>query len=167
MTHRRWHRSFRLLVLVGLGALAAAGAAPVSPFRDLPVDRALALAAQQNCLVLIDFYADHCGACRKLDENTWTDPKVLALLQEKTIALKLDAGKDATLRNRFDIQAYPTVLLLKPDGTILERMLGYQPPELFLEALSSALGLKPPAVARRPRPGAAASARRAGPPKPP
>jgi len=149
MLHRKLSFSAAFLGLLLFGASRMGAAIPISAFQDLPLERALVLAAEQKCMVFIDFYTTHCGACKKLDEFTWTDKKVITLLREKTIALRIDAGKDLGLRKKYAIQAYPTLLLLKPDGAIQERILGYQPPEDFIASMQSALAEKKPLILAR------------------
>ena len=149
MLHRNRSLSAVFLCLLWFGGLRMGAATQDGVFQELPLDRALALAAEQKRLVFIDFYTTRCGACQKLDQYTWTNIKVIKLLKAKTIALKIDAGKELSLRKKYAIQAYPTLLLLKPDGAILDRMLGYQPPEDFLASMANSLADKDPLVLAR------------------
>ncbi len=41
--------------------------------------------------VFIDFYADWCAYCKKMDKAAFKDPKVVALLNENFYAVKMDA----------------------------------------------------------------------------
>jgi hypothetical protein len=77
-----------------------------------------------------------------LDKNTWTDAAVIQLLEQKTVALRIDAEKEAALSKRYRIEAYPSVLLIKPDGTEIDRLVGYREPKAFLADFSAALGGK-------------------------
>ena len=134
--------SVAFLFLLCLGVLRAGSASADQVFRDLSLDRALVLAAEQKCLVLVDFFVTPCGACQKLEDYTWKDKQVIALLKKKTIPLRIDAGKEVAFRQKYSIRAYPTLLLLKPDGSIQDRILGYQPPKQFLEFMEGALAKK-------------------------
>jgi len=142
MVHSQRMFSATVLCLAFLGVLRAGDAAPEGLFHDLSLETALVQAAAQNRLVFIDFYTTRCGACQKLDENTWRDKKVIGLLKEKTIPLRINAGADASLRKKYAIQAYPTLLLLRPDGSVQERLLGYLPPEQFVESMQGAMAEK-------------------------
>ena len=121
------------------GALGARAETSGSPFLAISLDQALARAAKEKRIVFIDFYTTWCGPCKLLDNTTWKDEKVIALLNQKTLALKIDAEKETALSKKYGINAYPTLLLLKPDGSILDRMVGYQTPEQFATSLQSAL----------------------------
>ena len=123
--------------------LVSSDAARANPreglFLDLPVDRALAKAAEQRRVVLIDFYTTWCGPCKLLDRTTWRDEKVIALLKQEAIPLKIDAERDPALSRTYAINAYPTILLLRPDGLVLDRMVGYQDPAAFITSFQGAL----------------------------
>ena len=113
-----------------------------APFSDLTFEAASKQAAQSGKIVLVDFYTTWCGPCKLLDKNTWTDATVIKLLEQKTVALRIDAEKEAALSKRYKIEAYPSVLLIKPDGTEIDRLVGYKEPKAFIEDFNAALGGK-------------------------
>jgi len=90
-------------------------------------------------VVFIDFCTAWCGACKRLDEDTWSNGKVAEQLKQKTIPLKLDADKEQKVRDKYNVDAYPTLLLLNPDGSILARVVGYQIPTRFIATLQGVL----------------------------
>ena len=113
-----------------------------APFSDLSFEAASKQAAQTGKLVLVDFYTTWCGPCKLLDKTTWTDAAVIQLLEQKTVALRIDAEKEAALSKRYQIAAYPSVLLIKADGTELDRLVGYRAPKAFIEDFNAALAGK-------------------------
>ncbi len=122
-------------VMLFTGTLLA-GNKPSAPlFLPLSLDKALSLADKQNRIIFIDFCTAWCGACRKLDEDTWSNGKVIEQLKKQTIPLKLDADKEQAIRDKYKIKAYPTLLFLNSDGSILARIVGYQIPSQFIETL--------------------------------
>jgi thiol-disulfide isomerase/thioredoxin len=112
------------------------------PFSKLSYDEALAAAKKDGKIVLIDFYTTWCGPCKRLDETTWKDEKVRKWLAEKTIALKIDAEKETTLAKKLEINAYPTIVLLKPDETEIDRLVGYRDAGTFLSEANDSLAGK-------------------------
>jgi thiol-disulfide isomerase/thioredoxin len=112
------------------------------PFSDLSFDAASKQAAQSGKVVLVDFYTTWCGPCKMLDKNTWTDADVIKLLEQKTVALRIDAEKETKLAERYKIEAYPSVLLIKPDGTELDRLVGYRDPKTFIADFTATLSGK-------------------------
>jgi len=113
-----------------------------APFSDLSFEAASKQAAQTDKIVLVDFYTTWCGPCKLLDKKTWTDAAVIRLLEQKTVALRIDAEKEAALSKRYKIEAYPSVLLIKPDGTEIDRLVGYCEPTTFIENFNAALNGK-------------------------
>ena len=86
----------------GLTAMfVAAAMIPVAsadgPFRDLGFEAALAEAKKAERVVFVDFYTTRCGPCKMLDRSTWKDEGVIKFLNEKTVALKIDAEKEVEL----------------------------------------------------------------------
>ncbi|WP_435011365.1 thioredoxin family protein [Tundrisphaera lichenicola] len=109
-------------------------------FRDLTPDRARQAAAEAGKnLVLIDFYTVWCGPCKKLDETTWKDQGVRDWLAREGICLKIDAEKEEALAEKYRINVYPTVLLLRPDGTEVDRLVGYRDAKTFLADATEAM----------------------------
>jgi thiol:disulfide interchange protein len=119
---------------------AVASSPGAAPFSDLSFQAASKQASQSGKLVLVDFYTTWCGPCKLLDKNTWTDPAVIQLLEQKTVALRIDAEKEAALAQHYKILAYPSVLLIKPDGTEIDRLVGYREPKAFIDDFNAALG---------------------------
>ena len=66
-----------------------------APFSNLSFEAASKQAAQTGKIVLVDFYTTWCGPCKLLDKTTWTDAVVIQLLEQKTVALRIDAEKEA------------------------------------------------------------------------
>jgi thiol-disulfide isomerase/thioredoxin len=126
------------LFLVGGGVVMAAGEDVL--FRDLSLDKARQAASDSGKrFVLVDFYTVWCGPCKKLDETTWKDQGVRDWLAKEAISLKLDAEKNEALAEKYRINAYPTVLLLRPDGSEIDRLVGYRDAKTFLADAGEAL----------------------------
>ncbi len=98
------------------------------------LEEALEQARKENKLVFVDFWTTWCGWCKKLDHDTYTDPKVIAALNEHYVCLSVDAESKigAPLARKYSVNGYPTLLFLTTDGLVRERVGGYKPPEKFL-----------------------------------
>lgn len=100
------------------------------------------MAVKQKRIVFIDFCTAWCGACKRLDEDTWSNRSVISQLKKKTIPLKIDAEKDKQIRDKYNVNVYPTLLFLNSDGSVLGRFVGYQIPTQFLETLQGVMTTK-------------------------
>jgi thiol-disulfide isomerase/thioredoxin len=127
-------------ILALLIVTAAQSVRAEEPFEDLTFKAACKAAKKKDKVVLIDFYATWCGPCKMLDQTTWKDEAVRKFLKEKTIALKIDAEVERDLAAEYSVRSYPSIVLIKPDGTELNRLVGYRPADVFLADVKKVLG---------------------------
>ena len=109
------------------------------------LDRELIKAKAENKLLLLDFYADWCISCKEMELNTFSNPEVSKEL-ERFILLQADVTKNTSdnqaLLKRFDLFGPPGILLFDPNTQAEiknQRIVGYMPPERFLQRLQKAL----------------------------
>ncbi len=90
--------------------------------------------------ILVDFTADWCVPCRRLEKEVYTDPAVVALLQQ-VLTYKVDADKteNQDLKQHFLVHSLPTLVLCRPNGEEIDRIVGYRPAEDFLAAVLDGL----------------------------
>lgn len=103
---------------------------------DESYDQMLARAKKENKYVFIDFFTTWCGPCKRMDEKTFSDVKVGELLNTM-IAADWDAEKDPWMATakKYKVAAYPTLLVIGPDGKEVDRHLGYVDPAEFIETI--------------------------------
>lgn len=75
--------------------------------------------------LLLDFGTEACVWCRKQDATTLRDPRVVKLLSERFIPVKVDGDRDANLTRALGIDSFPTLILASPEGKVLGRHEGY------------------------------------------
>jgi TolA-binding protein len=99
-------------------------------------DQILARAKQENKYVFIDFFTTWCGPCKRMDEKTFSDAKVQKLLNSM-ISADWDAEKDPSMAiaKQYKVAAYPTLLVIGPDGKEVDRHLGYLDPAEFIQTI--------------------------------
>jgi len=96
------------------------------------LEAARAEAGTRDTMVMIEFYADWCNWCRRLDADTFSVPEVRRELA-RFVPMKVNGEKDgAELAARFGVDSYPTLIFLDADGSEMDRILGYLPPDRFL-----------------------------------
>lgn len=136
---------FRRLLACACAAFVCLSVARAqAPFQKLDFAEALAAAARDQKVVLINFFTTWSSPCKLLDANTWRDEKVKCWLGEKTVALKVDASADFLLARRYSVRGYPAMLFVNSDGLELARLSGFLEPEPFLAAAADALAKADP-----------------------
>lgn len=96
----------------------------ISWFEDFQSGQRAAQELGQN--MLVDFYTDWCKWCTVLDDSVYTAPNFIQMSAEMVL-VKIDAEKDTLNTKRYGISGFPTVLLLRSDGSEIDRIYGYMP----------------------------------------
>ena len=122
------------VALVLAGVPAAAG--DFKWYEQPSFDEVLEKAGTQDKYVLIDFYTVWCGPCKKMDEETYSASEVVTFLNG-LIPVKYDSEKGVGIEvsKKFRVNAWPTTVLLGPDGKEIGRHIGYLDAEDFLQLM--------------------------------
>jgi tetratricopeptide (TPR) repeat protein len=80
------------------------------------------------------FHADWCKWCRMMDDSTFTDPEVIAM-GERVVYTRINVESDTATANKYRVRAFPTVILMTPEGNEVDRIIGFLPPDQFQKAL--------------------------------
>jgi len=125
-----------LLALLLLGACASPGPAPRGKVEWLPWEPAsFEKARTEDRLLLVTVEAVWCHWCHVMDEETWADPEVAALVRDRFVAVRADADARPDVAERYAAFGWPATAVLTPDARpVLERR-GYQPPRRMADLL--------------------------------
>src|SRR5699024_5757740 len=99
-------------------------------------------AIKEGKLVFLDCYAVWCGPCKKMDRTVFHEPGVVDSFDTHFINTKFDMekGEGVDLKNKFNVQAYPTYLFISPKAEeIVHRIVGSRDKEKFLAQANIAL----------------------------
>jgi thiol-disulfide isomerase/thioredoxin len=145
-----------VIPLVAMSLLMAGGArhetvAPAPPSASIKWERsfeeAQKKARKSGKPMIVDFWAEWCGWCDRLNRTTYVDPDVVRRAQD-FVAVKIDtegSKKEREITARYEVGSLPTILFLSPDGRQLRRVnsfqSGYQFPFTMQEALEIGRGV--------------------------
>ena len=111
-------------------------------------DDGLAKAKKEKKHMMVHFYTNSCGWCKKMDRNTFGNEDVKEVLNESYVPIKVNGqsarkvkldGEDVTerqLAGMYRVRAYPITWFLKPSGERIAPRLGYASPEEFIYILN-------------------------------
>ncbi|MDF2692744.1 MAG: Cytochrome c-type biosis protein DsbD, protein-disulfide reductase, partial [Labilithrix sp.] len=107
-------------------------------------EAALAKANAEGKPVLIDFGAEWCAACKKLEHQTFPDPNVRSEAQ-RFVTLRVDATDDEDvnvnkLKDKYKVVGLPTVIMLDKNGKEAVRFNDFVKPEQFYTAMKCNVG---------------------------
>ncbi|NKB75721.1 MAG: protein-disulfide reductase DsbD [Gammaproteobacteria bacterium] len=107
------------------------------------LETALASANTENKNVIIDYYADWCTDCVRMEKTTFSDPGVQGILRNDFIALQIDVTNPqdqdrSALKKKFNVFGPPAVLFLDSSGNELKQhhFYGYKNTAQFMDILS-------------------------------
>lgn len=95
-------------------------------FRELTYEEALKAAGSENKLLFLDAYTAWCGPCKQMAREVFTRSDVGEFLNARFVCVKYDMGKGdgPRLQKLLKINAYPSMLIIRPDGTEQHRIVG-------------------------------------------
>jgi thioredoxin:protein disulfide reductase len=113
------------------------------PFRQVKTVAELDSILQQSTgkVVMLDFYADWCVACKEMELFTFSDSRVQLALKN-VVLLQADVTKnteeDAALLKRFNLFGPPGIIFFDANGEELKslQVIGFQNADKFLTTLN-------------------------------
>jgi thioredoxin-related protein len=101
--------------------------------------------------IFVDVYTNWCGWCKKMDKETFSDPEIIDIVNEKFYAVKLNAentdpitmaGDTTTaqmIARSMGVSGYPTIVYIKEDFKTIQPVPGYQNAKKFKNTLEKIL----------------------------
>ena len=84
----------------------------------------------QGLPLLLHFYADWCGPCRRMEQTVLNSDLVTAQCG-KVVAAKVNADHERDVADRFSVEGFPTDVLLSQEGDVIMRRTGYASPSEY------------------------------------
>ena len=112
-------------------------------------NRGIEIAKKEKKYVIIDFYTDWCGWCKKMDNLTYSDREVQRLLSSHFVSIKINAEDElhslvyenktytyAEFTQYLGINGFPTTVFLDPDGKAITKVPGFIQKEKMAKILN-------------------------------
>lgn len=110
-------------------------------------EEAVAAAKREGKPIFADFSTTWCGNCRLLEQQTFPHPVVSTRL-DNFVKLHIDAEQRADVAQRYNVQAYPTLVMLDPSGRMVTQEVGFVKPQQLAGTLDRAMQMLAPTLAQ-------------------
>lgn len=116
-------------------------------FEWVSIEDAVIKAEKENKKILIDFWAEWCHYCHKMDKEVYTDASIRTLIDKYFIPVKINTESEnqvsfknnelseAALAYAFKVSSLPTTVFLNAKAEGITYMPGYLPAENFGQLL--------------------------------
>ncbi len=101
-------------------------------------DEAVEIGKRENKPLLGDFYATWSSWCKMLNDKIYPDPSVQKELSS-FIPVKINAEIDIKIAKKYEIDSYPTLLVIADDGEQVYEILWYEEPREFIKSLKEGM----------------------------
>lgn len=107
-------------------------------FQDMAFEEALKQAKKENKMLFLDCYTSWCGPCKMMSSKVFTQQYIGEFFNERFVNLKIDMekGEGPDLQKRYDVKAFPTMMLLDGEGKVVYKVLGGCDARGFMEKIN-------------------------------
>lgn len=134
-------RSLVLLLAAFLWTLAARGA-PIdnkdgfwSEWSQATFERA----ANEKKFVIVSLQSWWCPWCHVMNQDTWADPKVRAVLKDHFVPVYVDQDSRPDISQRYELWGWPATIIFGPEGTEIVKLRGFYSPQFFIPVLEATI----------------------------
>lgn len=88
---------------------------------------------------MLYFTTDWCGPCKLLEKKTFRNIRFIKYTNAHFIPFRINAEKQTgpELKKKYNIRAYPTAVFINDKDEVIEKVIGYKPPNAYLVILGN------------------------------
>lgn len=88
-------------------------------------DEGILRAKSEHKKIFLNFHAEWCGFCTKMNKETFTNPALIAYMNQNFIPIKVDSDRESSLAKRYRVQGLPTSWFLTDKGEQIASQPGF------------------------------------------
>jgi thioredoxin-related protein len=85
--------------------------------------------------IFLNFYANWCGYCRKMENETFSDRTVANILQDSFVPIQINSDKQPRLSANYGVRGLPFFWFLTDKAERIAALPGYIPKDMFINYL--------------------------------
>lgn len=124
-----------LAVILVTAVVIDCSIATADSIRWYSYEQGRSLAKDKGLKVMLNFYADWCRYCKKMDKETFADPAVISYVNRHFVPIKINSDKEKKLAASFRVNSLPATFFISEDGAKIGRLPGFVPPQNMLVLL--------------------------------
>jgi uncharacterized protein len=109
-------------------------------------DATFAKAAREKKFVIVSLQAWWCRWCHMMNQETWADAEVRAVLKDKFIPVYVDQDSRPDISQRYERWGWPATIIFGPDGTEIAKLRGFYSSKFFVPILTATIQDPSPVV---------------------
>ena len=121
------------LTLPSISAVAAVATLPWKTWQDSHFTQA----KKEQRFILLDLEAVWCHWCHVMEQKTYSDPRVAALIAKHYIPVKVDQDARPDLGKRYEDYGWPATIVFDADGREIVKLRGFIAPERMISILDA------------------------------
>lgn len=128
-------RAIRLAVFVAslTASFVSVASAESAPAWETDLEAARQEAMRTGRLLLVHCWTPSCGPCRAMEKTVFADPNVTHKLSQHYVPVKLNLQDAPQFGRQYGIRTIPTDVVIRPDGTLIDRTNSPRTPESYIE----------------------------------
>lgn len=111
------------------------------PFEEADYVTVMEAAKSQQRNVLFYFTHPYCAPCKIMERTVLNQPKIIQMVNETVIPVKVDCVDEKpyakAIQQQFQIQSFPTVILVDSTGKLIRQYIGFMDQDAFLLFMQS------------------------------
>ena len=85
--------------------------------------------------VFLNFHAEWCTYCTKMNKETFTNSGIIAYLNDNFIPIKVDVDREKVVAGKYKVKGLPTTSFLNADGEDIGSQPGFIPANSMMSIL--------------------------------